>query len=415
MTGEEIGDLYRDASPRVLATLIRVLGDFDLAEEVVHEAFAAALEQWPRDGAPANPAGWLVQTARNKAIDRLRRRTLWAGRAEALSELAIAVAPGPEVHDTVRDDLLRLVFTCCHPAIALEAQVALALRALCGLTTEEIARAFLVPASTMAQRLVRAKRKIREAGIPYEVPAGDVLPERLEAVMVVAYLVFNEGYAATFGEALVRRELCAEAIRLARLLCRLLPDPPELRALLALMLLHDARREARTARDGEIVLLEAQDRSRWDGAQMREGLALLEGALAAGRPGPYALQAAIAALHARAARAEDTDWPAIAALYGELMRVQPSPVVELNRAAAVAMAEGPEAGLRLIDALEARGELTRHHLLHAARADLLRRTGRWAEAARSYRQALALASNEPERHFLRRRLAEAERHAAGAV
>ena len=416
MVSEVVSRLYREESGRILATLIRLLGDFDLAEEVVHEAFAAALEQWPSEGTPANPRAWVTQAARHKAIDRLRRQSRFAEKLQELERLAPLDASGEhEGESPVPDDRLRLIFTCCHPALALEAQVALALRTLCGLTTEEIARAFLVPAPTMAQRLVRAKRKIREAGIPYEVPAGDVLPERLEAVMVVAYLVFNEGYAATFGEALVRRELCAEAIRLARLLCRLLPDPPELRALLALMLLHDARREARTARDGEIVLLEAQDRSRWDGAQMREGLALLEGALAAGRPGPYALQAGIAALHARAARAEDTDWPAIAALYGELMRVQPSPVVELNRAAAVAMAEGPEAGLRLIDALEGRGELTRHHLLHAARADLLRRTGRWAEAARSYRQALALASNEPERHFLRRRLAEAERHAAGAV
>src|SRR3989454_5314654 len=409
MTGEEIGDLYRDASPRVLATLIRVLGDFDLAEEVVQEAFAAALEQWPRDGAPVNPAGWLVQTARNKAIDRLRRRTLWAGRAEALSELAIAAAPGPEVPDPVRDDLLRLVFTCCHPALALDAQVALALRTLCGLTTEEIARAFLVPAPTMAQRLVRAKRKIRDAGIPYKVPETSDMSARIDAVLTVIYLIFNEGYASTHGEPLVRADLCTEAIRLARLIRMLMaPYPPEeATGLLALMLLHDSRRAARVDEAGNLVVLEEQDRSRWNHAQISEALPLV-GESMRREAGPYALQAAIAAEHCKAASAEETDWPQIVRLYDLLQRIQPSPIVSLNRAVAVAMVDGPQPGLELINNLAATGNLDDYHLLHAARADLLRRLGSTAEAAKSYELALTLVTNESERRFLERRLREVQ-------
>jgi len=407
--------VYREESGRVLATLIRLLGDFDLAEDALQEAFAAAVVQWPAEGAPANPRAWLVSAARHKAIDRLRRRKRFEARQDELERLAALEGPPPfEPSDSgVADDQLRLIFTCCHPALAVESRVALTLRTICALSTEEIARAFLVPGSTMAQRLVRAKQKIRAAGIPYRVPPPAELPERLEAVLLVVYLVFNEGYAATSGDTRVRRELCAEAIRLGRLLRELIPDRPEARALLALMLLHDSRRDARANADGEIVLLEDQDRRSWDRAQIREGLALVDSALRDGGPGFYAIQAAIAGLHAEAERPEDTDWRQIAELYGVLARRYPSPVVELNRAAAVAMAEGPEHGLRLLDALEARGDLRDYHLLPASRADLLRRLGRWAEAALAYRRALALVGNEPERRLLGRRLAETEARAGG--
>jgi RNA polymerase sigma-70 factor (ECF subfamily) len=403
--------LYHEESGRILATLIRLLGDFDLAEEVVQEAFVAALEQWPAEGIPANPRAWLVGTARHKAVDRLRRRIRFQEKQKELERLVVLeeqmTAQDPP-DSTVADDRLRLIFTCCHPALAIEAQIALTLRTLGGLSTEEIARAFLVPVATMAQRLVRAKQKIRAAGIPYQIPPDDLLPERLDGVLRTVYLVFNEGYAATLGDTLVRHELCAEAIRLGRLLCELLPISPEARALLALMLLHDSRRDARVGADGEIVLLEEQDRSRWNRPQIHEGLTLLQEALRTGDASEYTLQAAIAGLHARAERAEDTDWRQIAQFYDLLLRLQPSPVVELNRAVAVAMAEGPEHGLRLIDEIEARGELHNYHLLPASRADLLRRLGRWAEAAVAYKHALALVTNAAERRFLEWRLVEAE-------
>jgi len=399
--------LYREQCGRVVATVIRLVGDFDLAEEAVQDAFAAALEQWPVQGEPANPRAWLVGVARHKAIDRIRRRTNFEAKRAELEALAVLDEPSDPPDSAIEDDQLRLIFTCCHPALAVEAQVALTLHTLCGLSTEEIAHAFMVPVATMAQRLVRAKKKIRDAGIPYRVPADEVLAGRLEAVLRTVYLVFNEGYAASAGDTLVRRELCAEAIRLGWLLCELKPLP-EARALLALMLLHDSRRGARVGPDGEVVTLEEQDRRQWDRAQIGEGLALVEAALREGGAGFYALQAAIAALHARAEAAEHTDWRQIAILYDILRRRYPSPVTELNHAAAVAMAEGPARGLGLLDALEVSGDLRSYHLLPAVRADLLRRLGRRHEAAAAYRQALEFVTSAPERRFLERRLAEVE-------
>ncbi|HUY20552.1 MAG TPA: RNA polymerase sigma factor [Candidatus Binataceae bacterium] len=405
-----IEQVYRTDYGRIVARLIYLLGDFELAEEAAAEAFKAALEQWGRDGIPANPRAWIIATARHQAIDRLRRRVSFdARRDELLHFVENRMADSePEADGAVRDERLRLIFTCCHPALALEAQVALSLRTLCGLSTDEIARAFLIPATTMAQRLVRAQRKIRAARIPYEVPSSDHLAERLEAVLTVIYLVFNEGYAATAGDPLVRKDLCAEAIRLGRIVLELMPGDAETAGLLALMLLHDARRETRLDAAGEVVLLEDQDRERWDRVQIAEGLRLVEMALRGGPAGPYAVQAAIAATHARARRAADTDWREIAALYDYLLTQQPSPVIALNRAVAVAMAFGPEPGLALIATIEAQGELSNYYLLPAARADLLRRMARWREAADAYRAALALVKGNPERRFLERRLAEAE-------
>jgi RNA polymerase sigma-70 factor (ECF subfamily) len=394
---EAVAQVFREEWGRAVAALAHVLRDLDLAEDAVQEAFAVALERWPRDGVPAHPRAWIVTTARNKAIDRLRRERVLARKQELLARLA-SLGPAEPADDEVSaipDERLALIFTCCHPALAVEAQVALTLRLLGGLTTEEIARAFLTAEPTMAQRLVRAKRKIRAAGIPFRVPPDDLLPERLAAVLATVYLVFNEGYSAH------RRELAAEAIRLGRMLVALMPDEPEAVGLLALMLLHDARRDARLDGEGEPVLLDEQDRERFDHDWIEEGKALLEAALRRRRPGPYQLQAAVAALHTETA----TDWPQIAALYGELSRLQPSPVVELNRAAAVAMAEGPEHGLKLIEQLAGLDEYAPYH---SARADLLRRLGRTGEAAESYRRALAVSPNEAERAFLTRRLTEVE-------
>jgi RNA polymerase sigma-70 factor (ECF subfamily) len=399
--------VYRADSRRVLATLIRLLGDFDRAEEALHDAFTAALERWPRDGVPGNPRAWLVSTGRFKAIDALRRRARFDA---SQAELARRLEDGtPEPDDEgLADDRLRLIFTCCHPALTPDARIALTLREVCGLTTEEIAHAFLTTAPTVAQRIVRAKAKIRDAHIPYQVPARADLPDRLESVLSVVYLVFNEGYSASSGASLTRHDLSAEAIRLGRLLLELLPAPaePEAVGLVALMLLHESRRAARTSPDGELVLLGEQDRSRWDRGLMAEGAALVERALSSHRVGPYALQAAIAAVHAEAPSAAATDWAQIVGLYDVLLRADPSPVVALNRAAAVAMRDGPAAGLELVDAILARGELAEYHLAHSARADLCRRLGRLTEARDAYRRALALTRQAPERRFLERRLAE---------
>jgi RNA polymerase sigma-70 factor (ECF subfamily) len=402
---EAIVEVYGAESRRVLATLIRLLGDFDLAEEALHEAFAAAIEQWPRDGMPANPRAWLVSTGRFKAIDAMRRRARYdATLGEYAREYDSLVTESAQADDQdIDDDRLRLIFTCCHPALSPEAQIPLTLREVCGLTTEEIAHAFLTKPATIAQRIVRAKAKIRDARIPYEVPAPSQLSERLDAVLRVIYLVFNEGYSASSGEAVTRAEVSGEAIRLGRLLVELLPEV-ETRGLLALMLLQESRRAARTSADGDLVLLEDQDRSLWHQDLITEGLALVTQALSTQRIGPYSIQAAIAAVHAAAAEAAKTDWAQIVGLYDVLTRIEPSPIVELNRAVAVAMRDGPLAGLVLIEGLFNRGELTGYHLAHAARADMCRRLGRHAEARSFYKSALALTKQEPERRFLEQRL-----------
>ena len=404
---EAVNAAYVEHSRRVLATLIRLLGDFDVAEEALHDAFKAALEQWPRDGVPANPRAWLVSAGRFKAIDGLRRRS----RFDALddvgdrAEVAIIDRAAWADEESVEDDRLRLIFTCCHPALAPDAQVALTLREVCGLTTEQIAQAFLTPAPTLAQRIVRAKAKIRDARIPYQVPTPAELPGRLDAVLRVVYLVFNEGYEATSGEQLTRSDLSAEAIRLGRLIAQLLPEP-EVLGLLALMLLHESRREARTSPDGELIRLDDQDRSRWNRALIAEGTRLVEQALLSRRFGPYTIQAAISAVHAEAAEPSATDWNEIVGLYDVLLGADPSPIIELNRAVAIAMRDGPDAGVRIIDEIFARGDLVDYRLAHAARADLCRRLGRVHDARASYERAIALTKQDPERRFLERQLAE---------
>ena len=399
--------IYRAESRRVFATLVRLLGDFDLAEEALHDAFRAALEQWPRDGVPANPRAWLVSAGRFKAIDGIRRRARFDS-VEDVAEQVEAIAddaPHPWDAESIEDDRLRLVFTCCHPALSPDAQVALTLREVCGLTTEEIAQAFLSPAPTLAQRIVRAKAKIRDARIPYQVPAPEELPQRLDSVLRVVYLVFNEGYSAASGPSVTRLDLSGEAIRLGRLLVDLLPEPEAI-GLLALMLLQESRRPARASPTGELILLSDQDRALWNREQIAQGSALVERALASRRIGPYSIQAAIAAVHANAVAADATDWDEIVGLYDVLLRTDPSAVIELNRAVAVAMRDGPAAGLALIDAILARGDLDDYYLAHAAHADLCRRLGKNAQARASYQRAVALARQEPERRFLERRLAE---------